>query len=229
MPKLFVAGCSFSDYTLVKNVYGEFLAEKLGYTYVHEGEGCGSNYRIWRKITNHIIDGNLNHDDILIVQYTELTRQEFYSKFSNHNYDRGVHVPEAEKYHDGGAIIKFKVHAHTWQHNSAESAFFKVYENNFLSDEFEQEKFKIFNFNFQQTLKNFGIRTIFIKTHRLGPIINLHEHIVGSFRSWVFDDVETSSSANYNLAPNDKAHMNLEGHKDLAERLYTHIQNLKWI
>ena len=47
--KLCVAGCSFSDYTKVDKVWGEYLAEKLDVDYLHEGAGCGSNWRIWRQ------------------------------------------------------------------------------------------------------------------------------------------------------------------------------------
>ena len=79
--KICVAGCSFSDYTKVDKVYGEYLAEKLGYDYLHEGAGCGSNWRIWRQVYKNIRDHHLTSNDILIVQYTITERQEFYSRF----------------------------------------------------------------------------------------------------------------------------------------------------
>jgi hypothetical protein len=78
MSKLIVAGCSVSDYTNVKKVWGEYLAEQLNYEYVHEAAGCGSNYRMWRVLTTHILNGNITANDTVVVQYTTLERNEFW-------------------------------------------------------------------------------------------------------------------------------------------------------
>ena len=77
--KLIVAGCSVSDYTRVDTVYGKILADSIGYDYVHHGAGCGSNYRIWKKLTQMLMSGDLTDCDIVLVQYTQIDRREFWS------------------------------------------------------------------------------------------------------------------------------------------------------
>ena len=150
MKKLFVAGCSVSDYTKVDKVYGEYLSEKLNYEYVHEGAGCGSNWRIWRKITNHILNGNLTPNDLLIVQYTTIERREIWSR---ENYiSKNEKIELREEYKDGGNIVRFKMGSHAWQQREGEKKFFKLYEENFLSDDFEKEVFKTQNVMFQTLL-----------------------------------------------------------------------------
>ena len=70
--KVIVGGCSVSDYTgaEVDRVYGEILSERLNAEYIHHGSGCGSNYRMWRKITNLIMNGEISDKDLIIMQYT---------------------------------------------------------------------------------------------------------------------------------------------------------------
>ena len=78
--KVIVAGCSFSDYMEDNSyVYGDRLAMMLGATYIHEGAGAGSNWRIWRRITKMVLDDFLMPNDIVIIQYTGLERTEFWS------------------------------------------------------------------------------------------------------------------------------------------------------
>ena len=86
--KLFVGGCSVSDYSQVNYVYGELLAKKIDCEYIHEASSCGSNWRIWRKIINHIMSGNLTSNDLLIIQYTTLERKEFWTKNERIALDR---------------------------------------------------------------------------------------------------------------------------------------------
>jgi len=226
--KLFVAGCSFSDYTKVDKVYGEFLAEKLGYDYVHEAAGCGSNWRIWRVITNHIMVGNLTSDDLLVIQYTGREREEFWSSFDQpktafapHTVD---HLTIIDKFKDDGHIIRFKAGAHQWQHNQEECDFFKIYERYFLNIQYEYERFKVHNYMFQRMLMANNIRTVFLRGPRLPNLKNTD--LLPEFLecTMTLPQVEIPS---HNLAPDDTSHLSQLGHEALADLLYDHILG-KW-
>ena len=230
MRKLFVAGCSFSDYTGVDRVYGEFLAEKLGYDYVHEGAGCGSNWRIWRVITNHVLSGNLTPDDLLVVQYTSRDRGEFWTSFPQPDKAFKPHTKNhlsiIDKFRDGGHVIRFKAEAKQWQQNPEECDFFRVYEKYFVSTQFEQERFRIHNFMFQHMLLSNKIRTIFVRSSRLPKVQDkelLPEFLAHSMTT------PMPESPDHNLTPSDTSHLSQFGHEVFAGWLYEHINkfNLK--
>ena len=228
--KLFVAGCSISDYTWVQETYGEILAKQIEFDYVHEGAGGGSNYRIWRKISNHIIDGYLKDNDILIVQYTEAVRNEFWSAFPDTRvYDQFPNQPKnADESHDNGTVIRYKYGAWHWQNFNEEKHFFTQYEKNFVNIKFAQENFRVNNYNFQQMLKNHNIKTVFLTTPRNGPGVHSEEYIIDYFKPYEFVD-NSMKDDKFNLKENDKGHFSQLGHSNMAEELKVHLQKLKWI
>ena len=132
MRKLFAAGCSISTRCYANTSYPEELAKLLNYELVNCTAGCGSNYRTWRMITKHIMDGNLTSDDLVIIQYTEPTRREFWSRFpkNNDNY---------KDEYDDGSILRFKFDSYLWQLTKEEIEFLRTYETNFVNDAFEKE------------------------------------------------------------------------------------------
>lgn len=227
MKKLFVAGCSFSDFTKVNKVYGQFLAEKLGYDYVHEGAGCGSNWRIWRTITKHIMTGNLTASDLLIVQYTGRERQEFYSALDQpKELDKPNsidYLKTIEKFNNGN-IIRFKAESHVWQHNKEEREFFRLYEKYFVDIEFAREQFITQNYSFQKMLLSNKINAIFINSFRCPPLsrASVLPEYLPTFKEPVDDHTELLK---YNLEPDDDGHMNQLGHEIFAEWLFAHINN----
>jgi hypothetical protein len=227
MKKLFVAGCSFSDFTKVTKVYGQFLAEKLKYQYIHEGAGCGSNWRIWRTITKHIMSGNLTPNDLLIVQYTGRERQEFFSALEQpKELDRPNSIDYLkiiEKFNNGN-IIRYKAKSHVWQHNKEEQVFFELYEKYFVDVKFSKEQFITQNYLFQKMLLSNNINAIFVDTlrsHRLLDSDMLPEYLP-VFREPVTD---LKNLFEYNLEPNDFGHKNQLGHEIFAEWLFAHINN----
>ena len=226
MKKLFVAGGSFSDYTRVDKVYGEFLAEKLGYEYIHEGAGCGSNWRIWRTITNHIMTGNLTSDDLLIVQYTGREREEFWTDFPQP--DRAFlpntteHLTIIDKCNNGGVLIRFKANAGSWQWNDEEVNFFNKYEKYFVNVHFENERFRAHNFMFQHMLLSNNIKTIFVCGSRVPPL--LEKELLPEFRKSSYNMLSIDPA--HNLAPDDVSHMNQLGHEVFAGWLYDHINKI---
>lgn len=230
--KLFVAGCSVSDYTRVQEPYGEILANLIGFDYVHEGAGAGSNYRIWRKITNHVLSGNLTENDILIIQYTESVRNEFWSAFPDTRiYDMFPNQPKiSDESYDSGTIIRFKADSHIWQNFDKEIEFHKSYEENFVNTKFAEENFRVNNYNFQQMLKNHNIKTIFLTTTRSGPVTNSSEYMTAHFKPYEFFDYSNRNEV-YNLGPKnvDDCHFSKLGHETIANELRDHLQHLNWI
>ena len=219
MSKLFVAGCSVSDYTKVDTVYGEYLSEKLNYEYVHEGAGCGSNWRIWRKITNHILNGNLTPNDLLVVQYTTIERREIWSR---DNYIlKNEKIELREDYKDGGNLVRFKTGSHTWQQRDNEKKFFKLYEEYFLSEDFENEVFNTQNLMFQTLLKHSNIPTIF-----LGFYLSVEQKnmtLLPEFENNSYLGLNRFLEKQY-LLENDNGHFSDLGHQMVANKLYDYIK-----
>lgn len=227
MKKLFVAGCSFSDYTGISQTYGELLAEKINYQYIHEGAGCGSNYRIWRKITNYVLENQISSDDLLIIQYTNYTRNEFFTPLSHRVFQSSKYkLCLVDKSYDDGNILRYKLGAASWQKYPEEQDFFEIYERSFINESFEKEKFIINNYNFQRMLEYHKIPTIFLDTFR---ILKIDNYVIDYFQNISFQDRENLNSLKYNLDENDASHMNQEGHLDLCNRLHNHILKNKLI
>lgn len=219
MRKLFTAGCSVSSRCNGKTSYPEELAKLLNYELVNCTAGCGSNYRTWRMITKHIMDGNLTSDDLVVIQYTEVTRREFWSKFlKNENLDM-------IDLYDDGSLIRFKFGSYLWQRTKEEIEFLKLYENNFVNDVFETENFHINNFNFQHMLKSNNIKVVFIKTTRID---NIEFFAFDEYKKCFFYDYSNNDITN-NQTETDFCHFSDKGHKLIAENLYQHIVNLKLI
>ena len=219
--KLFVAGCSISDYnpySNVNNVYGNHLSRLLDCEYVHEGAGCGSNHRIWRKITNHIIDGNLTNDDLLLIQYTEKSRTEF---FSNIPFPYGrTHLNNLSEDYNDGKIIRFKVGDNeSYGRLNKEREFLNLYEEHFLDRDFVEDEFKYHNYMFQHMLKNNGIKTIFLKHFYNGD--GLIEPFSGnSFQT----DYKLLDNPKYRVSDIDHTHFSEEGQNVIGEMLFEHIK-----
>lgn len=211
MTKLIVAGCSVSDYTNVKKVWGEYLAEQLNYEYVHEAAGCGSNYRMWRVLTTHILNGNITPDDTVIVQYTTLERNEFWSPNVENDWLRDPAF--------GGDIIRFKSGSHAWSKGS-EAKLMKLYER-FISDDFEKEKFINNHMMFQCLAKEYNIKNLyFIKVGAYGledlSFLNQYKNNFFVYSN-IFDDIK-------NHIKDDPYHLSDTGHELLSTMIYNKIK-----
>ena len=225
MSKLFVAGCSVSDYTSVNKVYGEYLSEKLEYDYVHEAAACGSNWRIWRKIGNHIINGTLTSKDLLIVQYTTIERKEFWSQIESGYYDkkysyRDKYIPN-NGYLPEGDIIRFKFSSYDGQSNSKEKKFLKMCEN-FINPVYEREIFDIQHLMFQSLLKDNNIKTIF-----LGYYLNkdVDFTLTSYFENSYVSVNEIKNMNEYTI--DNGGHFSELGHLYTSNKLYDFIMNGK--
>jgi hypothetical protein len=227
--KLCVAGCSFSDRTKVDKSYGDYLADKLDFEYIHEGAGCGSNQRIWRKVGGHILSGLLTGDDIVVIQYTNIERKEFFSINTpiarNH---RPGDINVVESYQDG-SLIRYKYQASVWQDYANDKEFFKMYESDHINIKYEQELFNVNHHMFQSLCKEHNINVIFIDGHYAKPA-RLDTMIDDRYEPLVFDeDPEFMYVTENRLSPDDMGHMSVLGHMKYSELLYNHIRSLNLI
>lgn len=215
MTKLIVAGCSVSDYTNVKKVWGEYLAEQLNYEYVHEAAGCGSNYRMWRVLTTHILNGNITPDDTVIVQYTTLERNEFWSPIVENDWLRDPAF--------GGDIIRFKSGSHAWAKGS-EKKLMKMYER-FIGIEFEHEKFINNHIAFQCLAKEYNIHNLYF-VHVGSYGFNRKDHpTISKYKNnfFKYSDIFNKSE---NHITNDPSHLSNIGHELLSTMIYNKIKEL---
>lgn len=210
MTKLLVAGCSFSDYTKISKVYGEFLSEAMGISeYIHEARGCGSNHRIWREIVNHVLSKNITSEDFVIVQYTQVLRLEYWTPHRKEiipiTNDRNISDP----YKDDGTILRFKIDSHTWQDHRDEINFFKIHEK-FINYDFEYEKFIVHHNMFQTFMAYNGFKKLFfLKGGTYGPPYDL----ISEYKNNYID----GSKLLENHLDGDEHHLNQIGHEKTAE------------
>jgi hypothetical protein len=219
MRKLYVAGCSFSDNLPSPRNYGSNLAKNLGFEYVHKAKGIGSNYRMWRHITNAIMNGNLTSNDLLVVQYTNPERREFWSALPRNKHE--FHADVSEYYDENGTVLKFKMDSHTWQNNEIEKDFMKMYQENFLSEKFEWEQFNYHNFMFQNMLAYRRIPTVFYYSRYLNNF-----NVIDEYKNTIFTEPQSfiNDESTYMDVVTDRYHLNDKGHEMLADMLYNFIK-----
>mgnify|MGYP001344993365 CR=1 FL=1 len=228
--KLVVAGCSFSDY-MEKNssVYGEQLAAFIGATYIHEGAGSGSNWRVWRTVGNMIRKETITRDDIVVVQYSNNERNEFWTANppDKQRIINGVARNDLrEPSHDDGALLRWKFDCHTWMGHPypKEAKFAKMYEQNHVSVKFAQEQFDAHNIMFQALLRQHKIRCVFLRS-RINQNFELDEDFEATSYT---EEKEDQLDESFRYEPKDVSHLNDKGHYTLARKLNTHIKSLGW-
>jgi hypothetical protein len=232
--KIFVGGCSFSatsdSHDGRGDLYGDFLAKSIGATFIDASVGCGSNKRIWRKITKYIMDGELTSDDILIMQYTDKSRTEFFSNYKLQNVKPemiNIPVANSEEYYDG-RILKFKFHITNDQPNwtKQERNFLQLYEDYFIGREYIDEEFKYTNYMFQSMLKNYNIKVVFLKTIYFQDTNTL----LPEFQPNILDVSNITKDFPIHRSNGiDELHLSQKGHFYLAELLENHIKKLNYI
>lgn len=216
MPKLIVSGCSVSDYTEVTHVWGDYLAEHLGFKYKHLAAQCGSNNRLFRLLTNDIRNNIIEPDDIVIVQYTTLERTEFWSSIPPLN--DALRDP-----YDSGSIIKYKIGSYK-TFKGTDAKFTKLYER-FINQNFELEKFINNHILFQCLAKEYNIHNLyFVKVGGYGwdcnrgkmPSIPIYKDNFLNYGDLLEDNKWRISY--------DNLHLNEQGHKELASRVFASLK-----
>ena len=225
--KLITTGCSLSDYAQVSKNYSEYLAEKLGIEHVPGyTSGCGSNYRMWRKLLSGIREKKITSDDLLVVQYTEPTRKEFWSRHVEYINPHQTYKdsPMREPY-GSGQVIKFKINPPGYQFRE-EQKLFRLLEENFTDPEYDMELFENYHFAFLNTLERYKIHAVFLRTIYLYNI-----PLFGSTYSTSLDirnnveDLEIFPSGDYCLSEDDCSHLSDKGHRKVADLIYKHLQD----
>ena len=218
--KLIVAGCSFSDRFNVGQCYGDILANSLGLEYMHEARSCGSNHAIWRRISTHVMNGTINTDDVLLIQYTEFTRNEFATWIDVSSNDSLV-----DRYDDETWAIRYKIDIDPLYHNKTVRHFLKIYNDNFVQIKFEEDKFRANNFNFQCMLALNNINAFFLNLNCYAPYNNVWSTIP-YFNDRVYADQVSLQHLPYCLSEQDQWHMSQAGHQKLAGDLnyYLHAR-----
>lgn len=149
---LVVSGCSFSDYTEVKNVWGNYTANNLDIDYLHLAGGIGGNSRSLRIITQKIIKGEITANDIVLIQVTEPIRTELPSPTleiteQGKAYRQRVEVDDTyenqilhyDYLHDNTSIVtRWKMDSSQWQGTDADVRLHEEYQRN-VSDAFGKE------------------------------------------------------------------------------------------
>ena len=225
--KFITAGCSFSDYAEVKKNYSEYLAEKLGIEYVPGyTSGCGSNYRMWRKLLSGIRNKEITSKDLLVVQYTEPTRKEIWSRHMEYiNFDQTEKGSPMREPYSSGQLIKFKVNPPGYQFKE-EQTLFRLLEENFTDPEYDMELFQNYHFAFLNTLERYQIKTVFLKTiycYNI-PLYESSYSTCLDIRNNI-ENFQIFPSDQYCLSEDDCSHLSDKGHRKVADLIYKHLQD----
>lgn len=226
--RLIVAGCSVSDYSGTEVTYGEVIARLSSMDYIDESAECGSNFRIWRRITSMIRKGDINENDVLIIQYTTPERKEFYSHHefeSNRDKPNGKMKPLREPY-DDGSTVKFKYYSYDFYRNDDEKSFMRLLQEGFTSITYDEEVFINFQYMFQFMLKELRIKTVFLRELKYQPKFidtiecdtQLYYPIDGYFREGLAT-----------LYGNVYGHLNDQGHTKLGNDLFEILKLNKFV
>jgi hypothetical protein len=156
-------------------VYGKILADRLDADYVHHAVISGSNNRIWRKVTQMVMNNEITDihrmppvnevitkNDIVIIQYTAMNRQEY---FSLNRYTVKLSRDWVEPYDrdDGGEIIRYKVDSYNiLNKNKYEKKFFELKEKYFTSNKFDEERFEYNHYLFHNLMMSKGIKVVYL-------------------------------------------------------------------
>ena len=225
--KLTVAGCSVSDRgSGVDWCYGDKLAELLDVEYDHQGAICGSNDRIFRVVTNSIIDGSIDTDTLVVIQYTQTVRREFWTSntvdepFPGPMNSTG-RIPLVESYGEeriDGQLVRWKPNAHSWQKVSSTQQFFKQYQEQFADIKYADDVFALQHYNFVHMLNAKKIPHVFLNVWAYP-----HNDLYWPSESLVLRiTAENLDSSLQTTLPNGELdwHFNNAGHIEVAQRIY---------
>ena len=223
MRNLLVLGCSVSDYTHVERTWGEILAEQLRINYIHQAAGCGSNWRMWRIAFNLVDSGKITSEDIILVQYTEIIRREFWSPHSTtHKELFGSNGKSfINDQYDDGHIVRYKIDADTFgNYHRSEKQLFKLY-TRFVNQKFELEQFKMMHNMFQSYMADRHFKNVyFIRPCDFGGLYHYSK-----LHDMYKNNIIHSPNAFENHLPNDQGHFNQIGHQLLADLVYQKLNS----
>jgi hypothetical protein len=158
--KLIVCGCSYSDRTFVDRCYGDYLSEMLDKQYVHLAKKGASNDRAWRKATEMILRGQIDSDDILLVQYTDLNRREFPSNNLKSAHVGTEVVESMSDMHKSYAVSDYKIDSYTWMDDAYDAELHQAYQNCSTYTGFDEDYARFRHSQFEALCKLHGITLV---------------------------------------------------------------------
>lgn len=148
MKKIFVFGCSVSDYCLVDKNYSDYLIDE-GYEVSKNTQGGGSNYASFRKLHKKLREGVIDRNSRVVFQYTNPYRRE---------------IPV------GDELTHFKFDSHSWQNNMDARKVHKMWEENCVNEEYEVELFLNQCYITELALINLQIPTLWVTSSYIVPL-----------------------------------------------------------
>ena len=215
--KLFVYGCSFSDrFGGVNHCYGDILSKKLNVEYSHHGVAkCGSNDRIYRQLTNDVLEGDVTSDDLVLIQYTTPMRKEF-ATWVNPRPTSNVRETMND-YH----LVRYKDGCHQWHHHEVIKDFLKIYEEYMSITHFDYVNFKLENIRLQTFLAHYDINACILGLTCYAPMQQDMDISIPYFKNRIYWNKEIGDAKDERYAPDDPFHLSENGHCVLAQSLYT--------
>jgi len=250
MTTIAVAGCSYSDRTRVPKSYGDYLAEMLGYQYLHLARGCSGNNRAFYKIASNIVSGNLTAGDIVIQQYTDTARNmlgsypltEQNTLHPERDFEWDSTLPGQVEVHNtpwGEAYSSdFKVHSWQWQEVNGNDKLHRAYEDyGCIDDNLNNHKF-ITSIHMIQALceKHNVIYVPFVCRLTLEQFYKKEAHqkyFPADCLDNIFSEIgivrrgkgqDTDLGDQHQSEGWDSAHLSTKGHMLIASLLADHIQ-----
>lgn len=207
---LVVGGCSFSsNFALPENIcWPNFVAGKLNTDLINESRIQGSNWRIWRTITNRVLQKTIKKTDIVIIQYTEVHRQEVWSPIAPYTPDTRVEEP-----YDGGKLFKFKFGSHMYGKGLEKPLSQLLLKCS--NEKYELERFTVHHNLFCGFLENKGFKKVYFLDTTYGSLNNIvHESLypIINGRQLLKDHL-----------PDDPWHLSELGHRRAADLVYKFI------
>jgi len=247
--KLVVSGCSFSDYTQVKNVWGQYTANNLDIDYLHLAGGIGGNSRSLRIITQKIIKGEITANDIVVVQVAEPMRTELpspsmemteqgkaYRHRTEVEYTYENQILHYDYLHDDTSIVtRWKMDSCQWQGTDADKRFHEEYQRN-VSDTFGKEIAVNSLYQLQALCTVYGVNFVvlwgpvcaeeyFKQYWRENGITVEFPYEINFFKCWepgknYYDE----TNYKYRLSPTDLAHLSELGHEEFGKSVATSLK-----
>lgn len=160
MPVLAVGGCSYSDYTQVDKVYGEFCAEQLGFEYKHYARGGSGNQRMFYILTRAIQSGELGRGDIVVLQYTDPHRKLLPEPFKR-SAERGPgQTEEWQTPYGEGYTTDYKSGSWQYQNEPQTVAAHKALNEFCFNNEFETDYMMVLNSMFEAFARQHGVEIV---------------------------------------------------------------------
>lgn len=210
---LAVGGCSFSsNFNLPKNVcWPVFVANNLDTTLINESRIQGSNWRIWRTITDKVLQGKITNTDTIIIQYTEVHRQEIWSPVAPYTPDSSIEEP-----YDGGKLFRFKYGSHMYGRGLEKPLSQLLLKCS--NEKYEMERFTVHHNMFCGFLKSQGFKKVWFLDTVYSPFASNPIH------NSDYPIINGRHLLEQHL-PDDPWHLSELGHRQAAELLLDFIKS----